>query len=228
MKRQNQVMSTTHSGLQVHYFTFNPFQENTYVIWDETGECILVDPGCYDAEEKQELEHFITAKNLTPVKLINTHAHIDHVLGNSFVAAKWNLLPELHATDLALLKSAPVYGEMWGIRPEPSPDPEIFLNEGDQVKFGNTTLDVLFVPGHCPGHIALYSRKHKVIFSGDVLFQNSIGRTDLPGGDYDELIQSIVNKLMVLENDVVVYSGHGPSTTIGDERRNNPFLYGKL
>jgi hydroxyacylglutathione hydrolase len=212
--------------LKVKSFVFNPFSENTYVIWDESNACIILDPGCYTNEEQQELEQFISMQGLQPVRLINTHAHLDHMLGNAFVHRRWNLLPELHETDLQLLRSAPLYGELWGIRPEPSPDPVSFLKEGDTVRFGRSSFDVLFVPGHCPGHIALLERNQKMLFSGDVVFQSSIGRTDLPGGDMDTLMRSIATGVLCLEDDVKIYSGHGPVTTVGAERRSNPFLTG--
>ncbi|MEY4594702.1 MAG: hypothetical protein RIQ47_1112 [Bacteroidota bacterium] len=210
--------------ITIKSFVFNPFEENTYVVSDDTGECIVVDPGCYAPAEQTKLADYISKNNLKPVMLINTHAHLDHILGNAFVASRWNLSPVLHADDLQLLRAAPLYGDMWGIRPEASPDPERFLQEGDVVHFGNTTLQVLFVPGHCPGHIALYSESEQVVFSGDVLFKGSIGRTDLPGGNLDVLLESIHRKMLTLPEDTKVYSGHGPATTIRQERMSNPFL----
>ncbi|MFM2207557.1 MAG: hypothetical protein RL213_1532 [Bacteroidota bacterium] len=210
----------------VKSFVFNPFEENTYVVSDSTGECVIIDPGCYTAEEQQRLSDYIRSENLTPVRLLNTHAHLDHILGNEFVYRTWKLLPELHPADLELLKAGHLYGEVWGIRATPSPEPGRFLNDGDTVTFGSTGLKVIFVPGHCPGHVAFFSAEHKTVFSGDVLFKGSIGRTDLPGGDYDLLIRSIHERMLTLEDAVRVYSGHGPSTTIGEERRSNPFIIG--
>jgi hydroxyacylglutathione hydrolase len=210
----------------VHTLTFNPFQENTYVLADSTGECIIIDPGCYGNEEQKRLSSFIHDHGLRPVRLLNTHAHLDHMLGNGFVHRTWQLLPELHALDLELLRAAPLYGDVWGIRAEPSPDPVRFLEEGEVVRFGNSSLEVLFVPGHCPGHIAFYDPKEGILIGGDVLFQGSIGRTDLPGGDLDTLLDSIRKKLFALPDGTVVYPGHGPATTIGEERAGNPFLLG--
>lgn len=210
--------------LTVKAFEFNPFSENTYVVSDSSGQCVIIDPGCYTREEQEELRQYIVSNGLTPVGLLNTHAHLDHMLGNAFVHRVWNLSPRLHAYDADLLRSAPVYGEMWGIRPEPSPDPEHLLDEGDVISFGQSKLQVLFVPGHCPGHVAFYEESQRTIFSGDVLFAGSIGRTDLPGGDYDLLMQSIRTRLLVLPDEVKVYSGHGPQTTVGAERFDNPFL----
>lgn len=210
--------------ITIQSFTFNPFSENMYILYDETKEALIIDPGCYTQLEKEELAKFILETGLKPVKLLNTHAHIDHVLGNNFVAAKYGLKLEMHEADADLLRSAPVYGQMWGIKPEPSPEPSGFLNEGDVVRFGNSKLDVLFTPGHCPGSITFFSSDEKFAIVGDVLFYGSIGRTDLPGGNHELLISSIREKLFPLGDDMVVYPGHGPSTTIGFEKQHNPFL----
>jgi len=210
--------------IQIDFFTFNPFQENTYILSDETKECLVIDPGCYDSFEKDELERFITDQNLKPVKLLNTHCHIDHVLGNKFVADKYKLPLELNSKEVPLLKAVKEYAPQYGIYCEPSPEAAVFLNEGDRVRFGNSELKVLFTPGHSPGSICFFNEKEKFIISGDVLFQMSIGRTDLPGGDYDTLIKSIREKLFVLDDDIKVYPGHGPMTNIGFEKKNNPFL----
>lgn len=195
-----------------------------YILYDETKEALIIDPGCYTQPEKEELAKFIVETGLKPVKLLNTHAHIDHVLGNNFVAGKFGLKLEMHEADVDLLRSAPVYGQMWGIKPEASPEPSTFLTEGDVVLFGNSKLDVLFTPGHCPGSITFFSSAEKFAIVGDVLFYGSIGRTDLPGGNHELLISSIREKLFPLGDDMVVYPGHGPSTTIGFEKQHNPFL----
>ena len=211
--------------IKIQSFTFNGFQENTYVLFDESKKCIIIDPGCYEQNEKLELERFIVDNELEAVKLINTHCHIDHVLGNRFVAEKWSLDLEMHELDLPTLRSVKDYCQIYGFHNyEESPDPSTFLKEGDKIHFGNSSLDVLFTPGHAPGHIVLYSNEQHFIIGGDVLFQMSIGRTDLPGGDYDTLINSIKDKLLPLDEQTKVYSGHGPSTTIGYEKTNNPFL----
>ena len=208
----------------VQSFTFNPFQENTYVLSDESRQCIVVDPGCYTTEEKHTLRTFIESSGLTPVKLINTHAHIDHILGNHYIADRYGISLEMHEADTAILRAAPVYGQMWGVRPDPSPEPSVLLKEGDTITFGNQSLKVLFTPGHSPGSVCLYSETTHVLVAGDVLFYESIGRTDLPGGDYETLLDSIRTKLFVLPGEVKVFPGHGPSTTIGHEKQNNPFL----
>jgi len=202
--------------IKIQSFTFNGFQENTYVLFDESKKCIIIDPGCYEQNEKLELERFIVDNELEPVKLINTHCHIDHVLGNRFVAEKWSLDLEMHELDLPTLHSVKDYCQLYGFHNyEESPEPSTFLKEGDKIHFGNSSLDVLFTPGHAPGHIVLYSNEQHFVIGGDVLFQMSIGRTDLPGGDYDTLINSIKDKLLPLDEQTKVYSGHGPSTTIG-------------
>ncbi len=210
--------------LKIDSFTFNPFQENTYVLSDESGECIIIDPGCYDAEEKEELAIFIDSKGLKPVKILLTHAHIDHVLGINFLAGKYGLPIVMNSIETELLKSASIYGQMWGIQVEPAPDPQEFLKDGDTFTFGKTELEVLFTPGHSPGSLSYYHRPTKQLIAGDVLFYGSIGRTDLPGGNFETLEKSIRTKLYTLEDDVIVYSGHGQSTTIGHEKRTNPFV----
>ena len=211
--------------IQIQTFIFNGFQENTYVLFDDTKECIIVDPGCYDNHEQEMLSNFVTENKLKPVLLINTHCHIDHVLGNRFVADKWKLDLAMHELDVPTLKSVKDYCKVYGFHNyEESPLPSHFLNEGEKVKFGESELDILFTPGHAPGHIVLYSKKDDFVIGGDVLFQMSIGRTDLPGCDFDTLIESIKEKIFPLDNKTIVYCGHGPATTIGFEKSNNPFL----
>lgn len=205
-------------------FVMNPFYENTYILWDETGECVIVDPGCYTKEEEEEIEDFIRQKKLTPKLLINTHCHIDHVLGNTFVADKYQVPLLMHKGEIPVLQDVLNYAPTMGIYYKQSPEPEIFVEEGDTVQFGNTELKVLFTPGHSPASVCFYNVKETYLIGGDVLFYDSIGRTDLPGGDYDTLIQSIHTKLMVLPDDVEVYAGHMQATTIGRERKMNPFL----
>ena len=211
--------------IQIQTFTFNGFQENTYILFDDTKECIIVDPGCYDNQEQETLSNFVSENNLKPVLLINTHCHIDHVLGNYFVAEKWKLDLAIHELDVPTLMSVKDYCTVYGFHNyKESPLPSHFLNEGEKVKFGESELDIQFTPGHAPGHIILNSKKYNFIIGGDVLFQMSIGRTDLPGGDFDTLIVSIKEKLLPLDDNTKVYCGHGPTTTIGFEKANNPFL----
>lgn len=210
--------------LQVHSFTFNPFQENTYIIASPNKECIIIDPGCYGTDEQNELKQFIETEGLKPVRLINTHAHIDHVLGNDFVCRTYNLLPELHKKDLPTLTSIPQYAGVYGINYTEGPMPTSFLTENDVVEIGGEKLEIRFVPGHAPGHIILINHTDKWIIGGDVLFQRSIGRTDLPGGDHQTLLNAIRSQCFTLPDEMTIYCGHGPTTTIGEEKRYNPFL----
>jgi hydroxyacylglutathione hydrolase len=209
--------------LKLQRFEFNPLQENTYVLFDSSGECVIIDPGCYDAQEKDDLAQFITENNLTVKMLLNTHGHVDHVLGNAFVKEKYKVKLYIGKEDEATLRAVKVYAPHYGFFQYEEAEPDEFLKEGDVVKFGQQQLTVLFVPGHAPGHIAFYHEEQKLIIAGDVLFYNSIGRTDLPGGNFDTLIKSIHDKLFTLPNDVVVYPGHGPETSIGFEKKTNPF-----
>lgn len=210
--------------MKIQTFTFNPFQENTYVLYDDTKKAVIVDPGCSDASERQELVDFIEENKLVPELLLNTHAHIDHVLGNQFVANKYKLELALHKDDLPILVAARQVATAYGFSYEESPLPTIELIEGEEVSFGNTTLKIIHVPGHAPGHVVFLNETDKTIIGGDVLFKGSIGRTDLPGGNHGHLISNIKNKLFPLDSDIVVYPGHGPTTTIGEEREHNPFF----
>ncbi|MDZ7605165.1 MAG: MBL fold metallo-hydrolase [Cyclobacteriaceae bacterium] len=209
--------------MTVKQFVFNAFSENTYVIYDSTGECIIIDPGCYDSHEKAELKQFIKENKLTVKKLINTHCHIDHVLGNNFVKQTFGVSLHIHKTDEPTLKSNEIVAAMFGFNGYEQTTADVYLEEGEDLTFGNSSLKVLFVPGHAPGHIALVNVDEKICISGDVLFHQSIGRTDLPGGDFDTLIKSIHTKLFTLPDDVKVYCGHGPATNIGFGKHHNPF-----
>lgn len=213
--------------ITIHSFVFSPFSENTYLLFDETRECIIIDPGCYEPFEKLELTDFISKEKLKPVKLLNTHCHIDHIFGNKFVSETFGLKLETHKEELFNLTHSGQVSKMYGLsRYEQSPEPSVFLSEGDIIEFGNSKLGILFVPGHAPGHIAIVSKEQKFIISGDVLFYGSIGRTDFPGCSHEALIKSIKTKLFPLGDDFKVYSGHGQETNIGFERKNNPFLQG--
>lgn len=205
-------------------FTFNPYQENTYVLFDETNECVIIDPGMYDGAEQNQLVNFITEKGLKPVLLLNTHCHIDHVLGNKFVFDQWGLKPQFHQGELYVLHSVVSYATQMGMRYEVSPDPDVFLEETGKVIFGESELELIFAPGHSPAHLCFYAKNENFLIGGDVLFHQSIGRTDLPGGNHAQLINSIKTNLFILPNDCEVFPGHGPSTTIGYEKVNNPFL----
>lgn len=210
--------------IQLKIFTFNPFYENTYVLYDETRECVIIDPGCSNSKEESELSDFIEQKELKPVKLLNTHCHIDHILGNLYVTEKYNLELETAKAEEANLIAADVYAEQFGMKAPKSPKVKTDLKEGDSVTFGNSKLKVISAPGHSAAHIVFYAEEDEFIIGGDVLFRESIGRTDLPGGDFNTLIRSINEKLFVMDDKITVYPGHGPSTTIGYEKKHNPFL----
>lgn len=205
-------------------FTFNPVRENTYVLFDETRECVIIDPGMYDAEEQNLLAGFIKSENLRPVRLLNTHCHYDHVFGNKFVFDNWGLKPQFHRGELRVLQAIPGYLPAMGLQYELSPEPEVFLPETGKIGFGESELKLIFAPGHSPAHLCFYAAEDNFLIGGDVLFYNSIGRTDLPGGNHSQLISSIKNNLFILPDDCEVYPGHGQATTIGFEKLHNPFL----
>ena len=211
--------------MKIKRFVFNTFQENTFLLYDESKECVIIDPGCYEKEEQVKLENFISENRLKPVALLNTHCHIDHILGNQFVADKWGVELQMHKKDLLLLENAEAVSKMYGLENySGSPYPKHFLEDGDILSFGESELEVLFTPGHAPGHICFYSKKNNFIISGDVIFQMSIGRTDLPFADYDILIKSITERIFPLPGEVQIYCGHGPTTVLSYEREHNPFL----
>ncbi len=206
--------------------TFNPFQENTYVVYEtQSKEAIVFDPGCLGYAEEQRLQACLKELGLRPMQLINTHCHLDHIFGNHFVAETYGLALGIHPLEQELLEHAPAIAQAYGMPSmTPSPAPGYFLEEGDSVLLGASRFEVLLTPGHSPGSLCFYNATDGYCIAGDVLFQDSIGRADLPGGDYDTLMGSILVKLMQLPDDTVIYPGHGPSTTIGRERRDNPFL----
>lgn len=210
--------------IHIQSFAFNPLQENTYVLYDKTNACVIIDPGCYEKYEKQTLEDFIQHKQLKVTHLLNTHGHVDHVLGNAFVKRKYNVPLYIHPTDEATLRAVETYAAAYGFAQYEPAQPDHYLHEGDRVTFGDSSLEVLFVPGHAPGHIAFYNTAQKICIAGDVLFKGSIGRTDLPGGNFDTLLNSIRTRLFPLGDEVIVYPGHGSTTTIGMEKKYNPFL----
>ncbi len=210
--------------LKIKSFIFSPIQENTYLLYNEFNDCIIIDPGCYFSYEKNELAAFITQSALKPRMLLNTHCHLDHVFGNKFIAEKYDLTLHLHQKEKRLLDYAPTSGLLYDMPFDNYSGAYIYLKEGDILKMGSDELLVIEAPGHSPGHICFYCAKQHFIISGDVLFNRSIGRTDLPGGDHQGLIRNIREKLFVLPGETVVYSGHGPETTIGEEKKYNPFL----
>lgn len=210
--------------IQIQKFTFNPFQENTFVLYDETKEAVIIDPGCNSSAEHKVLTDFIEQNDLKVVKLLNTHCHIDHVFGNQFVKDKYNVQLHMHKLDEPTLIAAKTAADIYQIKPFIESTPDVFVGEEDTIEFGNSSLEILFVPGHAPGHIAFLHRAQKFVINGDVLFQGSIGRTDFPGCSHEDLINSIKTKMYTLDDDVTVYTGHGPETTIGHEKQFNPFV----
>ena len=210
--------------LYLQSFTFNPFQENTYVIFNDKNQCWIVDPGMYNAAENSRLDDFINHKQLTPQAIINTHAHIDHILGAQYLKNKYNIPFHLHEKDQILLDNAIASAAMFGFDFRDTPKVDSYLKEGTFYQAGDDKLEIRFAPGHAPGHIVFYYPEGNWVFAGDVLFNGSIGRTDLPGGNFETLINSIHTQLFTLPDGTVVHSGHGPATTIGNEKLHNPFL----
>ncbi|MFO7827340.1 MAG: MBL fold metallo-hydrolase [Bacteroidales bacterium] len=209
---------------EIKIFVFNSFQENTFLLYDETKECVIIDAGCHDLSENNELFSYISDHGLVPKHLINTHCHIDHILGNSAVIEKYNIPSIANKEEVPLIERANDMAMAFGFTIKEPPKPNVFVSDGDEIKFGNSILEVRQVPGHSPGSIALVSKSGRFVIVGDALFKGSIGRTDLPGGDYNTLISSINQKLFTLDDDFVVYPGHGDSTTIHHEKSTNPFF----
>jgi len=210
--------------MRIAQFTFNPFSENTYVIADDHGDAIIIDPGMTDADEDSILFEYIAEEQLTPRLILNTHCHLDHIMGNSAVAEKYGIELWCHEKEIAVIERAASASLMFGIPYRPSILPARTIEEGESISIGEINLSTLFVPGHAPGHLAFVCEAERVVFSGDVLFQGSVGRVDLPGCNTADLVQSIQQKMYALPDDFVVYSGHGPSTTIGNEKENNFFV----
>lgn len=210
--------------IQIQKFVFNPFQENTYVVWDQTKEAVIIDPGNSNHEENQLISDFIEANELNVVLLLNTHCHVDHVLGNQYIHEMYRAPFKIYEIEEPILRSVKVYAPSYGFYQYQEILPHSFLKEGEKILFGDSFFDVLFVPGHSPGHVAFYNPDQRILIGGDVLFARSIGRTDLPGGNFEALLKSIRTKFFPLPADVTVYPGHGPETTIGEEKSENPFL----
>ena len=209
--------------MTVKPFVVSPFAENCYVCHD-AGDAVLIDPGTATEAEKQTVLDYITRNGLTVRHLLLTHAHIDHILGCAFFARQFGMTWKLHVADLPLLDGAELQARMFGVELERPPTPDASLEEGEQIQFGNATWQILHTPGHSPGSVSFYDAANGFVVSGDALFRGSIGRTDLWQGSMPTLLNAIQSELMTLPDDTVVYSGHGPSTTVGYERRTNPFL----
>jgi len=208
----------------VKKFTFSPFSENTYVISDETKEAIVIDPGCLSQAEKETLNAYIKKEDLTIKALLQTHAHLDHVFGSAYVKRKYGVKMYINRLELPILADVETRCKIWGIPGYEPVEADEFLDEGDSFSFGNTKLDVIFVPGHAPGHIAFINHAEAYIIGGDCLFKGSIGRTDLPFCNTDDLMNSIRTKFFTLPDNYTVYSGHMEETTIGQEKKSNPFF----
>lgn len=210
--------------MKIKIFVFNLFQVNTYVLYDESGECVIVDPGCYYKEEENELSDFISLNKLLPRYCLNTHAHIDHILGNKYVNKTYGIKIVVHPDSIPFIRNAPYYASAFGLDINEMLMPDTFYNEGDEVRFGNSVLRVINTPGHANGSVCLLSDAGKFLLSGDVLFYESIGRTDLPTGNLELLTDTIRNKLFKIPGNYIVYPGHGHETTINHEKLNNPFI----
>lgn len=212
--------------INIEIFTFNPFQENTYLLYDEQGNCAIIDPGMSNFQEEAELAEFIEQNQLKPILLLNTHCHIDHIIGNKFIYEQYGLIPQFHEGEIPVLMAMENYGPERGFRYEKSPIPTTFLPESGSIDFAGQALEIIFAPGHSPAHLCFYNAEQQFLIGGDVLFRNSIGRTDLPGGNHEQLIASIQQNLYTLPDGTVVYPGHGPATSIGHEKLANPYVRG--
>lgn len=210
--------------LHIKSFTFNPFQENTYILHDDQGAAALIDPGCHTAAERGELENYVGSQGLNLVDLLNTHCHIDHVLGNAWAKHRFGIPLWIHRQEIPVLKSVEVYAPNYGFQGYETSEANYFLEEGQEFRVGEESLRVIFVPGHAPGHVVFYHEASGQCIAGDTLFKGSIGRTDLPGGNHDLLLQKIKSELFSLPDETVIYPGHGPETTIGFEKIYNPFV----
>ena len=211
--------------MKIARLIFNPIQENTYVVWDDTLEAVVIDAGNMGERENAVLEKFIADNGLKPVLAVNTHGHFDHLLGVEFLRERYGVKFVMSSKDDFLLKGASVSAELFGIRADNLPQTIDADLEGEEsIKFGNTELKVIAVPGHTPGHVALYEPESKVLFTGDTLFRESIGRTDLPGGDYSWIMRSIIENILPLGDEVKIYPGHGDMSDLGHESMYNPFV----
>lgn len=210
--------------LYVKAFTFNPIQENTYLVYNDAGDCIIIDPGCYFEEEQQQLTQYIENQSLRPQMLLNTHCHLDHVFGNKYIADRYQLELHIHPLEKQLLDMAPASGLMYNIPFDNYQGPLRDLSPNQIITIGDDQLCCLFTPGHSPGSISFHCSGQRFVISGDLLFSGSVGRTDLPGGNMDVLLNSIRTEMLVLPDETIVYSGHGSATTIGAERLGNPYL----
>ena len=211
--------------IKVEFFTFSPIQENTYLLSNDNDSAIIIDPGCYFSAEEETLKNHITHRGLKPKLLLNTHCHLDHVFGNKWVANTYGLELHIHPQEEQMLQLAPVSGVKWGLTFDNYSGPLHFIHHGDVIHLDNDELQVILAPGHSPGSVCFYNKAQGFVIGGDVLFKGSIGRTDLPFGNHAQLLQSIEEQLFVLPDDTIIYPGHGAATTIGEEKKNNPFFH---
>ncbi len=210
--------------ITVKTFVFNPFSENTYILFDETKECVIIDPGCFDKKEEDEIVSFITSNKLIPTYILITHGHIDHVLGVNYLKNELNIPVWVPKEEEQTYNAVPSYSESYGFGNYKHTPADYLINEGEKILFGTSSLNTIYAPGHSAGHAAFINIDENICIGGDILFSGSIGRVDLPGGDYDTLIKSIKEKLFTLNESMVVYPGHGPTTTIKQEKATNPFF----
>ena len=211
--------------MKVQKFIFSPFQENTYIVWDEgTKDAIIIDPGCLSKTEEVELENFISQNHLKVNYLFNTHGHLDHIFGNAFVMNNFNPVHYAPEKDMPLFEKAQEQAKNFGLTMKKSPTPDFFFDESKNIEFANSKIELFFTPGHTPGEFCIYFPLDNICFSGDVLFKESIGRTDLWGGNYETLMHSINSKILILPDETVIYAGHGEKSNIQYEKLNNPFL----
>ena len=210
--------------LTIHSFCFNAFQENTYVIYNEQKMAIIIDPGCYLRNEQESLVNFITGNELLPILLLNTHCHLDHVFGNNFISETYGLTAHFHKNEQPVIDRLPEGGARWGVPCEPYKGPVQYIDQGEIIKFGNDEFKVLFTPGHSPGSVCFYHQNQDFIIGGDLIFKDGVGRTDLPGSNPLDLINSIKTQILPLTDTLKIYSGHGPETTLGRERKSNPYI----
>ena len=210
--------------IKVEKFEVNPLRENSFVLSDESGECVFVDPGFFYREERREIKEYIADNKLKPIKIINTHCHFDHIMGVEFIRNEYKIPLCAHADDAFWINKASEQGQMFGFDMKPVAPIDYFLNEKETLTFGDSLLEIIHIPGHSPGHIVFYNNENNILIAGDVLFYGSIGRSDLPGGDHETLISNIKNKLFQLPGNTKVFCGHGPETTLGFEKSTNPFL----
>jgi glyoxylase-like metal-dependent hydrolase (beta-lactamase superfamily II) len=210
--------------IQLKKLIFNSFRVNTYILHDETGDTVIIDPSNYSGDENNALSSFISQNSLNPVLILNTHCHIDHVLGLRFLKNKYNIPFHAHESETDLLKNGPVMGDLFGFEVDPLPLPDRFVDDLETIRFGNSELLAIHVPGHSPGSLSYYSEKDGFVITGDALFAGSIGRTDLPGGNFDTLINNIRQKLFILPPETTIWPGHGDPSSIGNEKNHNPFF----